>query len=256
MNHSVPSLDDTLVEVGIADVASPWVVICEHASSFIPPEFGHLGLAGSDRESHVVWDPGAKALATHLAARLGATLITSGISRLVYDCNRPPDAQDAIPARSETVDVPGNAGLTADEKADRAERFYRPFRETVASVLNDKADPILVTVHSFTPIYYGEPREVEIGVLHDTDARLADALLSDFSGFASMTVRRNEPYGPADGVTHTLKEHALPGGHLNVMLEVRNDLLADEVAQSAMAAKLANWLTKALANVETSACKV
>ncbi len=256
MNHSIPSLDDTLVEVQNADVASPLVVICEHASAFIPLEFDHLGLAAFERESHVVWDPGAKALATRLAARLDATLITSKISRLVYDCNRPPDAHDAVPARSEIVDVPGNAGLTAEEKADRAERFYRPFRETVASVLDGKTDPILVTVHSFTPIYYGERREVEIGVLHDTDARLADALLSDFSGFASKIVRRNEPYGPADGVTHTLKEHALPGGHLNIMLEVRNDLLADEMAQSAMAIMLSDWLALALAKVETRACKV
>ena len=255
MNHSIPSLDDALFEVRNAEAASPLVLICEHASPFIPPEFDHLGLAASDRECHVVWDPGAKALATRLAARLDATLITSGISRLVYDCNRPPGAHDAIPARSEMVDVPGNAGLTAEEKADRAERFYHPFREAVASVVARKADPILVTVHSFTPIYHGEFREVEIGVLHDADARLADALMSDSSGLASRMVRRNEPYGPADGVTHTLKEHALPGGHLNVMLEVRNDLLADEVAQSAMAAALADWLIEALAKVETRACK-
>lgn len=256
MNHSALSSDDTLVEVRNADVVSPMVVICEHASSFIPLEFGHLGLETSDRESHIVWDPGAKALAMRLAARLDATLIASKVSRLVYDCNRPPEAHDAIPVRSEMVDIPGNADLTVEEKADRAARFYRPFHETVARVVEGKTNPILVTVHSFTPIYYGEPREVEIGVLHDADARLADALLSNLSGFALMTVRRNEPYGPADGVTHTLKAHALPGGHLNVMLEVRNDLLADEVAQSAMAAALADWLTQALAKVETGACKV
>ena len=253
MNHPIPSSSDTLVEVRNADAASRLVLICEHASRFIPPEFEHLGLAASDRESHVVWDPGAMALATRLAARLDATLIASKISRLVYDCNRPPDAHDAIPARSETVSIPGNAGLTAEQKADRAERFYRPFREAVASVLKSKSDPILATVHSFTPVYHGKSREVEIGVLHDTDARLADALLSDISGLASMKVRRNDPYGPDDGVTHTLKEHALPGGHLNVMLEVRNDLLAGEAEQTAMAATLAEWLNQALAKVEMSA---
>ncbi|MEM7718904.1 MAG: N-formylglutamate amidohydrolase [Pseudomonadota bacterium] len=256
MNHSDLSFDDTLVEVRNADAASPLVVICEHASSFIPPEFEHLGLAASDWESHVVWDPGARTVATELAARLGATLVASKISRLVYDCNRPPAAHDAIPARSEMVDVPGNAGLTASEKADRVARYYRPFQDTVARVLAGKTDPILVTVHSFTPVYNGTARNVEIGVLHDSDARLADALMSELYGFASMTVRLNEPYGPADGVTHTLREHALPGGHLNVMLEVRNDLLADEAAQSAMAAALAEWLVQALAKVEGRACKV
>ena len=126
----------------------------------------------------------------------------------------------------------------------------------LARVVASKTDPVLVTVHSFTPIYYGKPRAVEVGVLHDADARLADALLSDLAGFASMAVRRNEPYGPADGVTHTLKEHALPGGHLNVMLELRNDLLAGEAGQSAMAASLADWLTQALTRLEAGTCKV
>ena len=256
MNHPIQSLDDTLVEVRNADVASPLVLICEHASPFIPTEFEHLGLAASERGGHVVWDPGAMALATHLAARLDATLVASKVSRLVYDCNRPPEAHDAILARSETVDVPGNAGLSVEEKENRAARFYHPFRDTLARVVAGKTAPVLVTVHSFTPIYYGKPSAVEVGVLHDSDARLANALLSDLAGCAAMSVRRNEPYGPADGVTHTLKEHAIPGGHLNVMLELRNDLLADDAAQSAMADTLADWLTRALAILEAGACKV
>ena len=146
--------------------------------------------------------------------------------------------------------------MTSQEKAKRAARFYYPFRDAVARIVASKTDPILVTVHSFTPIYYGKPRAVEVGVLHDVDTRLADALLSNPAGFAAMTLRRNEPYGPADGVTHTLKEHAIPDGHLNVMLELRNDLLADEAAQSEMADILADWLTRALAKLEAGACKV
>jgi predicted N-formylglutamate amidohydrolase len=231
------------------------VLICEHASDFIPAEFDHLGLAESERKKHVVWDPGAMALSMHLASRLDATLIASKVSRLVYDCNRPPEAHDAIPARSETIDVPGNVGLSDEEKADRAARFYHPFRDTLSRVVAGKTAPVLVTVHSFTPIFHGKPRAVEVGVLHDSDARLADALLSDLAGVTAMNVRRNEPYGPADGVTHTLKEHAIPGRHLNVMLELRNDLLADEASQSAMADSLANWLTRALTKLEAGACK-
>jgi predicted N-formylglutamate amidohydrolase len=256
MNHSDLTFDEALVEVRNADAASSLVVICEHASPFIPAEFSDLGLQAADRESHVVWDPGAKAIATGLASRLGATLIASKVSRLVYDCNRPPDAHDAIPARSETVDIPGNADLTAGGRKERADRFYFPFRDTVARVLKSKTNPVLVTIHSFTPVYFGKARDVEIGVLHDADARLADALLSDLSEVATMTVRRNEPYGPSDGVTHTLKEHALPDGHLNVMLEVRNDLLKDETQQTEIAHTLASWLTRALSGQEANTCTV
>ena len=255
MNHPTPSLDDALVEVRNADAASSILLICEHASPYIPPELNHLGLSPVDRKSHAAWDPGAMALATMLAAKLDAALVASTVSRLVYDCNRPPEAPDAMLARSETVDVPGNFRLSETAKAERTERFYRPFQRAVADAVARTDTPILVTVHSFTRIYHGQPREVDIGVLHDQDTRLADALLSNTSGLGSLAVRRNEPYGPTDGVTHTLREHALPHGHLNVMLEVRSDLIADEAAQNAMAEILANWLMRALAKLEGVACK-
>ena len=199
---------------------------------------------------------GARSLtAAELADRLDAVLVASRISRLVYDCNRPPEAPDAIPARSEVVEVPGNAHLSAAEKARRVDRFYRPFRAALAQAIAQRSAPVLITVHSFTPIYNGKTRAVEIGVLHDSDTRLADALLADTSGLGPLDIRRNAPYGPEHGVTHTLKEHALPGGHLNVMLEVRSDLITDSASQDRMADLLAGWLTRALSGLEATTCK-
>ncbi|MDX1488984.1 MAG: hypothetical protein R3268_12325, partial [Acidiferrobacterales bacterium] len=49
-----------------------------------------------------------------------------------------------------------------------------------------------------------------------------------------------------DGVTHTLVEHALPRGLLNVMLEIRNDLVADNSSQTRMAEWLSSCLAQAL----------
>ena len=103
---------------------------------------------------------------------------------------------------------------------------------------------MLVTVHSFTPVYKGQTRAVEIGILHDVDARLADAVLQVAAGY---NVQRNAPYGPADGVTHTLRRHALPRRLLNVMLEVRNDLIATSEDCAEMAETLVDWLTRARA---------
>ena len=57
-------------------------------------------------------------------------------------------------------------------------------------------DPILVTVHSFTPVYHGKKRSVEIGILHDKDARFADAMLETANDHTNAIVRRNKPYGP------------------------------------------------------------
>lgn len=247
MNHMQPALPNDPVMVLNPEGRSSVVVVCEHASRFIPPAFGELGLDEAARQSHVAWDPGALEVARGLARRFDAKLIASNVSRLVYDCNRPPSAADAMPAHSEVTDVPGNANLTAAQRADRTARFYDPFRASLAAAIAATPDPILVTVHSFTPIYHAKPRAVEIGVLHDTDARLSDAMMQIVQAYTGMNVMINEPYGPADGVTHTLKEHAIKAGHLNVMLEIRNDLIETPQQQDAMSACLANWLSGALA---------
>jgi len=254
MNHLINGMDERVVEVHNAAAASQIVIVCEHASPSIPMAFHNLGLAPEVLGSHIAWDPGARPVARTMAARLDAVLIAAKVSRLVYDCNRPPEARDAMPDRSEVFDVPGNANLSASEKAARVAQYYTPFRDAVAQVMARKAAPILITMHSFTPIYHNAPRAVEIGVLHDKDARLADALLARSERYLDHDVQRNEPYGPQDGVTHTLKEHAIGQGHLNVMLEVRNDLIADEATQGKMADNLARWIKDALRGIEGQGC--
>lgn len=227
--------------------ASSVVLVCEHASHFIPASFHGLGLSDADRKSHAAWDPGAMAVAQNLSAHLNAPLVASGVSRLVYDCNRPPEAPDAMPVRSETIDVPGNTDITTPDRAARVATYYRPFQSALAATIKRTASPVIVTIHSFTPVFFGQSRRVEIGILHDSDARLADAMLDIASNHTPLNVQRNQPYGPEHGVTHTLKEHGLAHGHLNVMLEIRNDLIATARQQGAMAATLAPWIAQAFA---------
>ncbi|MBY8976769.1 N-formylglutamate amidohydrolase [Rhodobacteraceae bacterium NNCM2] len=227
--------------------SSSLVLICEHASFEIPAVFRNLGLSDADRKSHAAWDPGAMAVASHLSKALDAVLIAGAVSRLVYDCNRPPEAPDAMPAKSEVVEIPGNSGLSQSDRDARTQTYYQPFRAAVAEAVARRPAPIIVTIHSFTPVYYSAQRSVEIGVLHDRDTALADAILLTAARHTQADVQRNQPYGPEDGVTHTLKEHALPGGHLNVMLEIRNDLIATGDAQKTMADMIAAWLADAIA---------
>ena len=243
--------DIKFVEVVRPDGRSPIVLVCEHASPYIPASFQDLGVSPAARVSHVAWDLGAMAVARAMSRILDATLVSSQVSRLVYDCNRPPDAIDTMPTHSEAYAVPGNCDLTEVEKRARVARYYVPFHDRLASLIASRIDPIIVTIHSFTPIYNGKVRDVEIGILHDRDSRLADAMLhvSD-----RHDVRRNAPYGPKDGVTHTLKEHAITHGHLNVMIEIRNDLIADEASQMAMAQTLAGWIEQALKTVRAKIC--
>ena len=180
----------------------------------------------------------------HLSALLDSPLVHSTVSRLVYDCNRPPESPTAMPERSEDTVIPGNIGLTDAARQERITRVYRPFEALLATTLDERtAPPVMLTIHSFTPVFRGVHRTVEIGFLYDSDSRLADALLDIATGYA---IARNEPYGPADGVTHTLRHHALPCGLLNVMIEVRNDLIATPSQCSAMAETLADWINRAL----------
>lgn len=221
--------------------------LCEHASKEIPAVYDGLGLSGEVRNSHAAWDPGALLLARTLAAKFASPLVTGLVSRLVYDCNRPPESEDAIPVKSEIYDIPGNAGLDAAARAARVEAVYRPFCAAVDGAVDAAGPKAIVTIHSFTPVWFGQHREVEIGILHDADSRLADAVLNYAEG-GGFDVRRNQPYGPEHGVTHSLKLHALSRGLLNVMIEVRNDLLAAEGGQDRVSAFLAAVLRQALAD--------
>ena len=71
---------------------SPIVLVCEHASNLLPKSLGTLGLSDEDLQRHIAWDIGAEATARTLAKLLDAPLILQRYSRLVYDCNRPPEA--------------------------------------------------------------------------------------------------------------------------------------------------------------------
>lgn len=254
MGANTPDVAADHAQPGPVDLINPagrgsFVLVCEHAANFIPPELQGLGLAPGLAGSHIAWDPGALPVAREMARILDAPLVAQRISRLVYDCNRPPEAASAIPEVSEVFPVPGNAGLSPADRQARVDAVYLPFRDALAACLDAQQaagrTPTVVTVHSFTPVYKGRQRDVEVGILHDTDRRFADAVLRQAGAERALKVRRNEPYGPADGVTHTLRLHALPRGLENVMIEVRNDLIGDAASQRAMAAMLAGWLMAA-----------
>ena len=223
------SHDQDVVEVIGADNAGPVLILCEHASCAIPAAYDGLGLDDDSARSHAAWDPGARDLSLHLMNALKGTLVASNVSRLVYDCNRPPEAASAMPEKSELIDVPGNRGLSAAARAARTQEIYVPFCDAVQSQIaarTGRGQPTaLITVHSFTPVYYGDPRPTEIGILHDTDTALADCMLRTKAKLPHRQVDRNSPYGPEDGVTHSLQLHGLANGLPNVMIEVRNDLL-------------------------------
>jgi predicted N-formylglutamate amidohydrolase len=236
-----------VVHVRPAGPEADVLVVCEHASNRFPADDA-MGLSPELRNSHIAWDPGALGVAENLAERLSAPLIHGGVSRLFYDCNRPPEAHDAIPQRSETYDIPGNASLSDAARCRRVELVYYPFRDMLANEIETRRESLalLVTVHSFTPVFHGRKRDVELGILHGTDSRFALEMLAMRPPGCALDTRINEPYGPEDGVTHTLDLHGKPNKLLNVMLEIRNDLIDTADRQREMAEMLAPWIRATL----------
>jgi predicted N-formylglutamate amidohydrolase len=226
-----------------------YVLVCEHASNRLPKSLGTLGLPASALQRHIAWDIGAEKVARLLSRLLDAPLVLQRYSRLAYDCNRPPDSADAMPEISETTPIPGNRNLSSVEKLARTREIYRPFHATIAELLDRRAAAgmrsMVVTVHSFTPVYKGQRRAVELGILHDRDTGLAHELIT---GFPGVNARLNEPYGPGDGVLHTLNLHAAPRGLRHAMIEIRNDFLLEERGQVEWAERLSAALVHAAAH--------
>ncbi|WP_299473535.1 N-formylglutamate amidohydrolase [Cypionkella sp.] len=233
------------------------ILVCEHASNLIPPAYNDLGLTLAQRQAHIAWDPGALALSRRLAQRLDATLIHAPVSRLVYDCNRAPDMPGAMPARSEVYDIPGNATISASERLARTEAVYLPWAAGLHALIAKRIalgrHPVLITIHSFTPIFHGKPRHLEFGVIHDADPHLAVAILDAAHKLTRLHADLNAPYSAADHVTHTLRVQATPYGLPNAMLEIRNDLIAAPASVNAMADQLAPVLNMGLVEIQRQA---
>lgn len=209
--------------------SSAFLLLGDHAGQAIPESLGDLGLTQEDRDRHIAWDIGVRALGERLSQTLDATFIAQTWSRLVIDCNRDPVANDAIPAISDGTAIPGNGGLNPADKARRIEEVHEPYHRTVAQCIADRTSrgqqTILVSLHSFTPVMGGFVRPWQIGVLHDLgDTRFALRMLQALNAMPGLIVGDNEPYR-MDTVDHTVPRHAYPASLAYVELEIRQDLI-------------------------------
>lgn len=248
MNQSVSSLvsDDPAVLVENAEGVGSVVLVCEHAGRMIPAFVGSPGVDEEVMSLHIAWDLGAAELARSLSRLLDAPLVLQRYSRLVYDCNRRFDADDVIVTESDGISIPGNIDISEERRRQRFEAVYQPFEKAIRELLDAREakqqDTVLVTIHSFTPVYKGRRRSLDLGILHDSDSRLADALLLQTERNSDYRSARNQPYSSEDGVTHTLIIHGINRGLANVMLEIRNDLIADAEGQKQWAERISGLL--------------
>ena len=202
---------------------------------------------------HIACDIGVAALGALLSDRLGATFIAQRYSRLVIDCNRAPDRPDAIAAISDAIAVPGNAALSASARAERVAEIFAPYHGRIAAEIDARRAagrrPILLALHSFTPVMAGAARPWRFGVLHLGGSPVSNAMLATLRAVLGPgLVGDNEPYR-MDGTDYTAPRHAIAGGIDYLELEVRQDLIADAAGQAEVAALLAPMLEAAAVTV-------
>jgi predicted N-formylglutamate amidohydrolase len=222
---------------------SPFLLTSDHYGRIIPRRLGDLGLEAGELTRHIAWDIGIAGVAEALAKHLGAHLIAQRYSRLVIDCNRPPQAPSSIPRISEATVIPGNEGLTDETAATRRKSIFDPYHRRIAEVidarLRDGIATVLVSLHSFTPVYAGIARPWHIGTLYHRDTRLAPLLLKLLRRETGLVVGDNEPYAVSDDTDYTIPVHGEARGLMNTGIEIRQDLIADPAGQRQWADRLA-----------------
>lgn len=226
------------------------LLLCDHASNAIPAGYGTLGLSAADRARHIAYDIGARGVTLALSDIFEAPAILSTLSRLLIDPNRGEDDPTLVMQLYDGAVIEGNRGVDAAERERRLEAVYRPYHAAIAAAIDHAqaggVTPNLISIHSFTPQLRGRARRPwDVGILWDRDDRIAGPLLARLRAEDELVVGDNEPYsGRLRG--DCMYRHGTSRGLPHVLIEVRNDLIADAAGQAAWASLLARCLADVL----------
>jgi len=208
------------------------VLLGDHAMAHVPEKYGELGLDASVFHRHIAYDIGIEKLTRALAARLRCPAVMSTFSRLLIDPNRGEEDPTLIMKISDGQIIPANHPLTAAERQRRIDLFHRPYHDAIDGVIARATaaagkPPLVLSLHSFTPDWKGFRRPWHAGVLWDGDPRAVRPLIAALSALEGVVVGENEPYtGALKG--DTMNRHCMTEGITHALLEVRQDLIADD----------------------------
>jgi len=226
-----------------AEGTSPFLLTSDHYGRILPRILGDLGISESELTRHIGWDIGIAGVAERMANMLNAHLIAQRYSRLVIDCNRSPGVASSIPVISEATSIPRNEGISDGERAARRREIFEPYHQRIDAVIDGrihaKRPTILVSLHSFTPVYAGVARPWHIGALYNRDKVLSQLLLKHLRAEGDLVVGDNEPYAVSDLSDYTIPVHGEARGLVNTGIEIRQDLIADQSGQQQWAERLA-----------------
>lgn len=230
-------------EVIEGDRARGMLLVADHAMRNLPDEYGDLGLPAREFDRHIAFDIGVEAVTRHLAALLGVPAVMARFSRLLIDPNRGEDDPTLIRQLYDGTIVPANYPMREAERERRLDAYYRPYHDAVGAMLSSVAAqsgraPFILSVHSFTPVMKGRVRPWHAGILWDLDDRVARLLIEGLTADPSLIVGDNEPY---DGALRgdTMYRHAIVNGFAHALVEIRQDLIAEDSGALAWARRLA-----------------
>ena len=203
------------------------VVSCEHGGNQVPPEYRYLFVGQKDAlASHRGYDPGALPLARIFAEQLAAPLFFSEQTRLLVDLNRSLGHSNLFGAQVK--------GENRELKNIIIANYYQPYREDVRNSVAEKiaggAQVVHLSVHSFTPLFEGQQRHGDIGLLYDP-ARYQEKSLcrrwhKEIVRCLPLRVRYNWPYrGIADGLVRSLRQEFHDDQYLGIEVEINQGAL-------------------------------
>jgi predicted N-formylglutamate amidohydrolase len=232
---------------------SPFFLICDHAGNRLPRSIGSLGLQDDALGSHIAWDIGAAAVTRLVAQDLNAPAILQTYSRLVIDCNRTPDSDASIVEISEYTTVPGNLAISREQRDLRRNEVFRPYHAQISSELDwreiHNIPTVLVSLHSFTPVFKGARRPWHVGILYNEDKRMAKPMMSLLRSEVDLVVGDNEPYA-LDENDYSIPLHAARRGLPHIEIEIRQDLIGDERGQRLWAERIKRYLISSWKQLE------
>lgn len=220
------------------------IFTCEHAGNDIPDDLKDTFRQHEKiLDSHLGWDPGAWNTATLLASGLNAPLFGTFTSRLVVEANRSMDNPQLF---SEFTRL-----FSEEQKNNLLQSYYFPYRNKVEAAICNASKPVLhLSMHSFTPVWKGDIRKVDVGLLFDPARKMETEFcqklqLSLQTQFPELIVKLNEPYqGIDDGFTTYLRTKFQDATYGGIEIEVNQKFY-----QSDKTLLIANQLLKALDEV-------
>lgn len=210
---------------------APILILCDHASNRVPKALGDLGLDEKHLQAHIAWDIGARRVTEHLIETVGGYAVLGSYSRLVIDCNRPLRNPTAVPTISDGIAIPANRDLSIAQIGQRIEEIYLPYHFTVVRAIAEFIErgvrPLVIGLHSCTPVMNGAFRPWSIGIAHSDDREVSDQVVRRLKEYGEYEVGDNEPYA-IDDSDFTFPAHVVANGLKHVFVELRQDLIADD----------------------------